>query len=236
MKIKVYNITREKMFQIVREADENSFTKTGSHDDSRREVSVNGIIRPVHKDTYQWVGADSSYKESSNDPGSLEEEIKWATVLDVYANYGTSHRARSHLLVFIPSKRDDEVVVLDLMEVGEQTSIPVFKTHSVLEALCAAKRGIKLELELEHLPAVGIEYIFPMALRALVALVDGIRAAIKATTEVEGTEDYIEGWSPLECTLVGAVRGAKPFRPQVLPAKWFDLRTPNTATCISPTT
>lgn len=108
MFIKIYSMHENDVFEALKNADEGSFVRCGSHDDSCCLVRVNG--REYEGFGYYYLDAfstaSSSFEKENKDPIARLpkiEEICTASILEKsYHNSGNSRR-RAHLRVFIRS-------------------------------------------------------------------------------------------------------------------------------------
>jgi hypothetical protein len=147
MLVKIYIYAEEEVLGTLRYADQSSFVETGSHDNSRLVVGINGVARSPRRSYYSWIGRDSSVDESFADPGELPPawEVRNGWIFEIRSHNGSSQRGRSRLRTFFRVGKN--FLFFDLGEVGEKDGPPPFQKADVLEALWASKKQLRLEVE-----------------------------------------------------------------------------------------
>lgn len=152
MIVRISSLKAEEVMNLLREADETSYSHTGSHDDTNCVLTVNGQHRAVRTEQYVRLSmGDSSHWEKSVDPGSLPalEGIRCATIYESSACYGSSRRSRARLRVLGRNdSRHPNFFVFDLGEVGGKDSATApFHAEDIFGALLQAQKAIKIEVD-----------------------------------------------------------------------------------------
>jgi hypothetical protein len=213
VRVRIYALGEQEVMNLLREADAASFEETGSHDDSRLVLSINGEERPPRRTQYLWASAqDNKFERSETDPGPLpsEADVRRLSILSTRAHYGSSQRGRAVLRIFLRSRQNPEqFLVLDLGEVGiKDASRAPFKARAVLEVLWAAKKRVRVEVQssdglvtsilggplyhfnsrLDYLrPAVALEW-FGKAFKEVTDLFEGLRRL--------HLQRFVSAWTP----------------------------------------
>ncbi len=148
MVIRISQVSADKAFQILSAAMAMSYRVYGAWDDAALRVAINGIIRPVRRESIRQVSGDSLI-EADPGPMPLRKEVRSFSVFSSSAHFGGHSRARAQLSVFARSgvyaAFEDPFLHLDIAEVGQCAGTAPFHAFTVLEALCQAEKKVYVE-------------------------------------------------------------------------------------------
>ncbi|MFH1295223.1 MAG: hypothetical protein ABIH84_01445 [bacterium] len=150
MLVKIYARTPDEVMSELSKADESSFIRAGSHESSRRVVTVNGTERPVRQYSCLYISVQNNWSECvTHDPDPLPavKEIFTAVVVEAESRLGGYSRPRMRVRFYARTKSWSEeppFLVFDLGEVGGGW-LP--QKDSILADLANAQKSVRVEVE-----------------------------------------------------------------------------------------